>query len=240
MEEIYLTSKDISSSYEMYYGYESHIYKFDSDTVMKIFRTDDEDVLKNKRQKIILLSDLDVDFIPIKLIYIDGIFKGYVYRNLADYSPINCLIQKKKEKYEILFKIYAKLEQLHKYGIIYGDLHQDNILYNGHDIVICDLDNSYINGLGFDTTNNHISRYIDFVKTIDNRLDNFAMNLLTVYYIQNISYAYIYDYLITEGRLKRPLNSKKNNEIIQEMICLKPDYSGELFIDNPRKKLTLK
>lgn len=240
MEKIYLTSKDINPNYEIYYGYESNIYKFDSDSLMKIFKTDDEQILENKRQKIILLSDLDIDLIPSKLIYIDGKFKGYVYQEAKKYSPINCSVQNKKEKYQILTKVKNKLQKLHELGIIYGDLHQDNILYNGNDIIICDLDNSYLNGFSFDTKNNHISYYIDRVKSIDTRMDNFALNLLTIYYLQNISYAYIYDYLITEGRLNGTLNSKKNKEILNEMVCLNPQYSGELFIDNPRKKLTLK
>ena len=133
MEEIYLTSKDINPDYEMYYGYESNIYEFDAYNLMKIFRTDDENELNNKLEKIRLLSQLPVDFIPLKLVYIYGKFKGYIYNHIEEYEPINSFKQKKSEKYEVLHKIKDKLDILHSYGIIYGDLHQDNVLYNGID-----------------------------------------------------------------------------------------------------------
>ena len=44
MEKIYLTKNDINPDYEMYYGYESQIYEFDAFNLMKIFKTNDEEI----------------------------------------------------------------------------------------------------------------------------------------------------------------------------------------------------
>ena len=239
MEKIYLTKNDINPDYEMYYGYESQIYEFDAFNLMKIFKTNDEEILKNKLEKIILLSKLPVDFIPIKLVYIDGKFQGYVYKHIEDYQPINCFEQKKSEKYDVLQKVKAKLEELHKYGIIYGDLHEANVLYNGNNVLLCDLDNVHLNSFTFDKTNTQIKHYIEMVKNIDERLDNFALNLLTICYYKNISYSYIFNYLLSKYNGKEKIKTEKISKIISEMTFLKPNYSGELLIDIPQKKLTL-
>lgn len=240
MEKIFLTSENIKQSKIKYFGYESNIYEFDENFLMKIFKDDNQELLNNKLKKILLLSELDLDLTPLKLVFIDGCFKGYIYEELKGYYPIDGLVQKKKEKEKILLEIKEKLHQLHQLGIIYGDLHQQNILYNGSNIVICDLDNVSINNLKFDTKNNHIYYYMARINVFDTRLDSFIFNLLTISYYQNISYDYVITYLITQGKLSHKFNTSENRKIISEMICLTPDYSGELLIDNSRKKLTLK
>lgn len=239
MEKVFLTSEEIKQAKSKYSGYESNIYEYSKDYLMKIFKDDDKDLLNNKLKKVLLLSNLNLDLVPLKLVFIDDCFKGYIYEELKGYYPIDGLVQKKKEKEKILLEIKDKLEQLHQLGIIYGDLHQQNILYNGKDIIICDLDNISINGLDLDKKNNHIHYYTARMNTLDNRLDNFIFNLLTISYYQNISYYYVLKYLTSYGKLSYKFNTSKNKEIIREMICLKDDYSGDLLIDNKKKKLTL-
>lgn len=239
MENIYLSSKDFNPNSKIYYGYESNIYEFENDYLLKIFRKNDEKILQNKYDKLLLLSQFDLDLVPLKLVYIDGIFKGYIYKNSKDFYPINGLVEKRKEKEKILLKLKEKIEQLHNYGIIYGDLHQQNILYNGTDIILCDLDNVSINGYDFDTKNNHMIHYLNRINEIDTKLDNFIFNILTISYYDNITYDFVRSYLLNNGRLPHIFNTPENRKIIKEMLLLDNNYSGKLLIDNRKKKLTL-
>lgn len=236
MNKIYLNSKDFNFN-EIFYGYESNIYLFDSIHLMKIFKTDNIEVLKNKLTKIELLSEINSnDVLPVDLVYIDDIFKGYtsIFRN--NFKPINSLEQKKKIKYYILNEVAKKMSFYHSLGIALGDIHEGNILFNKdtNEVILCDLDNTSISNIGFDILNNFQKDYLKYLKSsLD--IDAFTFNLLTVSYIQNVLYSRSFSYLREFG-LKGLLNTSENRQIAKQMITFSSEFSGDLFINHVKKR----
>ena len=237
MKKVRLDSDIFKGQVPKYTGCESNIYEYNGELI-KIFETNNVHILYNKLLKLNILSELDsIDINPEKLIFLNGIFKGYSYKEKKDYSPINSLKIKRSEKIEILKMIKDKLEFYHNLGIIYGDLHQENILYNGKDIIFCDLDNVSINGFMFDKNNKYMEKYLTFIPNIDEKLDNYMLNLLTVSFYQKIEYSFILTYLQIDSMLSYKFNTKKNRQIVQDMVTLKYENFDELLIDNMKKSL---
>lgn len=237
MNEIYLESKDFNFV-QKFSGYESNIFSYNNNSLIKIFKTNNNSVLNNKLQKLKILYTLQTDdVLPIDLIYIDGIFKGYRSNYRRNFYPINGFEQKKKEKYIILKKILEKINYYHSLNIYFGDLHEKNILYNKstRQVILCDLDNFIIDDLDFDIKNNYQKKYLKNNNTIK-YMDEFIFNLLTISYIQNISYSYVFDFLLNNG-LKGILNTPENYDIIYQMLNYSQEFSGELLINHTRKKI---
>lgn len=237
MNEIYLESKDFNYIY-LLYGYESEIFLYNNDKIMKIFKTDDRNVLNNKLQKLKYLHTLNTnDVLPIDLIYIDGIFKGYTSILKKEFYHIDSLKQNKKIRYYILNEVLKKLKYYHSLGITFGDLNPHNILYNKktNEVILCDLDNVSINELNFDVVNNYQDDYLYHYKTKEN-MDEFIFNILTVSYIQKIYYAYTLNYLRING-LHGLLNSKENSIISKQMYQYSKDFNGDLFLDHIKKRI---
>ena len=237
MNEIFLESKDFKFP-QKFTGYESKVYLYDYNSLIKIFKTDDINVLNNKLQKLKLLRSLSTnDVLPTDLVYIDGIFKGYksVYRQ--DFNPIDCLKQNKKTKYYVLKRVLEKMKYYHSLGIILGDLHEENILFNKNDneVILCDLDNFWINNLDFDTKNNYQIRYLQNHNSMQ-YMDEYIFNLLTISYIQKIAYPYVLSYLRRNG-LKGILNSKENQQILEQMYKSTDNYNGDLFLNHLKKRI---
>lgn len=237
MEKIFLESKNFNFK-QTFFGYESNVFLCDDDNLIKIFKTNNSEVLNNKYKKLEILSHLSTnDVLPNALIYIDGIFKGYksVYRK--NFYPINGFEQNRKIKFKILKDILEKMNYYHSLNIYLGDIHQNNVLFNKEtkEVILCDLDNFSINNLDFDKTNNYQNLYLQS-STSKEYMDLFIFNLLTISYIQNISYPYVLDFLLDNG-LKGILNTPENYNILTQMLNLKDGFSGDLLINHTKRKI---
>ncbi len=238
MDKLNITESFIKNNTRKHCGYESNLYEFEKDYLIKIFKTEDSEILKQKEDKIEILNSLELNgIIPLEKVYIDNNFRGYLSKTEKDFHPVDSLRQKNKEKQRILLLLRKELELLHQNNILFGDIHSENILYDGNTIKLCDLDNAYINNINFDALNNYISTYIHNIDTIDYRIDNYALNIFTVGYLNKISFPYIFEFILNKGRLNYSLNSIENKIIINNLVNIRKEYNDDLLINHLKKGL---
>lgn len=128
----------------------------------------------------------------------------------------------------MLLKIIQKSNWTSKFknnGIYIGDISEKNIFVTDNGVKLCDLDNIRIGNLDFDVLNLFQKNYLREYENIDD-IDKYTFNLFTVSYLSKIIFSYVDDYL-KEEKLPKPINSKRNLELIREKNFIK-DY----FIDN--------
>lgn len=199
-------------------GIEGSIYEIYGN-LMKIYNTIDIEILRNKENKLEILSHTDLACRPICLIKNNGTLTGYVMKKQTGYSSLEkeCLNTSKRKKINNLYKIKEKLEHLHELGIIYGDIKLDNIITNGTNIEFCDLDNCYIDGYNFDILSNNQKYYLKRAQEINEQMDNYIFNLLSAAYISKIYEPYIIEYLKSYS-LPFIFRNKENKEILTTML----------------------
>ena len=215
--EIINVERDIIDTYTPFHGREGYLYVY-KDSLIKIFIN--HDVIDNKINKVKLLHEIDLDITPTSLVSINGNIVGYSMPYLKDYHSVDPIYLSKKKKLIIMHKLIDKLEDLHKKGIIYGDIRIGNILINKNlDVVLCDMDNVYINGYGYDILGNISKRYIDKFG-IDESLDIYSFNLCLACMLYNVIEPVVLDFLRFQPKLFKKYN-KDYMEIIDNMITLK-------------------
>ena len=218
----------------IYKGYESNIY-YMYGLLIKIFKTNEIDILKNKRKKIEILNSLPIECKPILAVEKNGINIGYAMKEMKNFYTLDnkLLSTKKSSKINDLKKIKIELDQLHKYGIIYGDLAFKNILTNGDNFCLCDLDNCKINDYNFDMTSFNQFLYLKRINEIDEKLDDYMFNILTIGYTYNIALSYVLSYL-REHNIPFRFNNKENREILNNMFYISDENKENLnlFINN--------
>ena len=128
-------------------GTESYIYQKDSKTIFKIFKTESPSVLDNKFQKIILLFKRNIDFMinPIATLSCEGNFVGYqmfFLENCEWYQFPLCTYYFKELKDDLLI--------LEDYGILYGDVWNENLFLFDGKLFLGDSDNIQIDGYPMD------------------------------------------------------------------------------------------
>lgn len=225
---------DFSELNPVYIGYESNIY-YIYNLLIKVFKTDNIDILKNKRKKIEILNSLPIECKPILAIEKNGVSIGYAMKEMKNFKTLDdkLLSTRKNLKIEELKKIKLELERLHKLGIIYGDLGLRNILTDGDNFCFCDLDNCKINDYNFDMPNINQKLYLKRVQEIDEKLDDYMFNILTIGYIYNISLSHVLSYL-RDYDIPFKFNTKENKDILNTMFFVSDKNKDDLdlFIDN--------
>ncbi len=233
--DIIKLNSDALNSFKYYsQGYESTIYE-NNGYLYKIFKTDDKDILKNKLNKLEILSELDTnDILPIALISIDNDIKGYLtknenYRNLSYFDN-------KKDKLKNLKIIREKLDKLHDNNIIFGDISIENILTNDINIKFCDLDNTKVNNYDFDVLNNIEKKYLKYLDA-DIYLDNYMYNMFVISYVCKVHPPYCEDFIYKAYKKGLPhlYDTNYNGEILEAMIKLKDKEKIKRFEE--RKKI---
>lgn len=197
MDTIKITD-DIISSKPLYSGFESKIILY-KDNLIKLFF---DDVMEKKIKKLEILASIDEDIIKPKSIVLDIHDKpiGYSMDYKKDFHESNPKILSKSDKIKFLLLLKEKLDILHKYDIVYGDIRHPNILVNDNlDMYLCDLDSVQIGEYKSNVINMMAYPYIDNVKNIDVTLDNYVYNcyvlkvLLGFSNIDNDVLNYLYD-----------------------------------------------
>lgn len=234
MNRVDLKESDLPCGFTPIEGKESKIYKFKDDKLLKLFKMDEGIDTQNKLNKLLILSQLDIkENIFRDLVFVDDVLRGYTVDDLTKkgYKPTFCLEQKRKERLEILKKTLERLEEFHELGIIYGDITESNILYNGSNIIFCDMCNVNIGGYTFDMPNMYQRYYLNTINKIDSSLDNFMFNMhFIAYYLQEY-YVYVYAFL-NSTQLKGRLANDECKKIVHDILFLDENYNGDLFINH--------
>lgn len=186
---------------------------------------------ENKRKKIEIINDDSLfsdEVRPISLVYENGIFSGYTME-LEDYKTAD-IFDSRKKKIEILRKYKEKIEKFNEHGIYIGDISENNIFVTENGIKLCDLDNIRIGNLDFDIKNYFQREYLRNYEGIEN-IDKYTFNLFTIGYLSKTVSVFVDSYLKDE-KLPRPINSKRNYELIKEK-----NYTEDYFIDNLKKNI---
>ena len=193
-----------------------------------------EETFENKRKKIEIINNdplFSDEVRPISLVYENGMFLGYTME-LENYKTAE-VFDSRKKKIEILRKYKEKIEKFNKHGIYIGDISENNIFITENGIKLCDLDNIRIGNLDFDIKNCFQKEYLREYEGIEN-IDKYTFNLFTIGYLSKIVSVFVDSYL-KEGKLPKPINSKRNLELIKDK-----NYTEDYFIDNLKKEYILK
>lgn len=241
METTKLTS-DILFTQPIYQNNHSTTYLKDG-IYYKVFNNYNESDIDIMIEKILKLNDLGIlDQVVLGSTSDKGVINGYKY-TVGDYDysklkPLDSISTSKKDKIEDLDNLKIKLDQLHQYNIVHGDLRLKNILTGKNkttgkrDIIFKDLDNVSIDSDNFGYSSYQQKRYINKLG-IDTNLDNMMYNIAVISYLANVIEAHAIDY-VREFGLPRSLNSSENKEIIETMIKL--DRTKKIELLNYKKR----
>lgn len=116
------------------------------------------------------------------------------------------------KKYEILKKLADLLTKLYESDIVYGDLSPNNIICDDEEIYLCDVVNSKIGDFDFNEYSSVMANYKYKDGPMDYRLDYYMLNLLTIYYLNNIEYDEVLN--VVENTLVNSFNNKQTEYII--------------------------
>ena len=237
INKIVLKEEDYLKYYPTYFGYESKIYRLDSNTLLKVFN-DRINNPNNKLKKLEILSQLDINENVFKdLVFVDGKFIGYTMEDLTKkgYRTINCCEHFSNKRIEISKLVWQRIEELHNLGIVYGDIREPNILYNGKNIIFCDMDNIKIQDYWFDIVSKINENYLYKTHFNYDFFDNYTFNIFFIGYYQKLHMPDLkYD------DLEKRINNDECRKIAYEMAFLNENYTGKLFIDHLNDTFTTK
>ena len=197
--------------------------------------------LPNKEKKIKLIEEKKSLIDEVKILgpaYENEEFKGYImireFLKYLDYLPKNFkdIFTIKRKKIAYLKLIREKIEKLNDDGIFIGDFNEKNFLTdkNVSLVKLCDLDNFKIDELDFDTKHKFVQKFENSSAKAD-YIDSYCFNLFTISYLLKIDMPYLSDYL-SNYKLPKFLDNKKNREILDSMIHLDSSYQKKYLIDN--------
>lgn len=191
MEILKITTDDIKEEKRFKEGFESIIYTYKDGSLIKVYY-DRKYFLKNTLKKIELFSQLSIPFValPQKMVELSGEKVGYSMQKINGITlDVARRILTEEEIIKILKKLERILEDLHKHDIVVGDLNPQNILTDGEDVYLLDIVCSKIGNYNFSEKSKTMSVYLSYNKIVDKRMDNFMLNILTVYMLnRNLLY----------------------------------------------------
>ena len=242
MKNIEISKELVEKAQENHYDYgaESYIIKSSHNTLYKIFKEKDPNVLENKLQKVIRIPKKKVDFFtnPISTLSCEGNFVGIEMNYVEDESAWWKYNLNPIEKIKLLLDLKEKLLILEDKNIIYGDIKDDNILINKNrkEIKFCDVDNISIDEYKMDLH----PAVLKITKLEDaSSIHSFMHNFFTLDQLEcpGLSYDRVLYNLNDYELFNFNLNAYN---ILREMSMLKERqkvkiYTGGYLIDNLRK-----
>ena len=216
---------------------ESIIYRYLDDdgeeVVLKVFKNAPfkksmKDTLRNKEQKLEILSSLDTpDLVQAKdLVFKDGKLVGYTMKEVI--GETISTESRNSAKIEYLEKIKEAMLRLNIQGINIGDFSTSNFIVDGQGNLTCiDIDNYRINTdngtLDFDTS----LRYPDF---FENRCE--SNTFVDRYCFNMFALCLIAPGYFSPSELQffpQDLKSKHNDHVVSEMFTLGNNYQGNIL-----------
>ena len=144
----------------------------------------------NKREKIRILSNLDNPYItkPFDDINDEEYCCGYYMENFKSTALSKQELTSFDRRLNILYSLKEGIEKLHEKDIVVADLRPANILVNEKDEVkLCDVDGFKVGKYDAGWLNVYSNIYFEKNRCIDNGIDIFSFNLLTLFYLLNYS-----------------------------------------------------
>lgn len=234
--ELYYKKSEIENLKWLGSGMEAKVYvdktksHFDSEIALKVFfypfKYD-----HSKREKIRILNIHDIPGIikPYDSINNEDGCTGY-YMEYFYSSPLSERTDLPYErKLIVLHSLKETIERLHKKEIIVGDLREQNILVNEKDEVkICDVDGFKVGHFDMGWLNIFSNIYFERYKRIDEGLDIFSFNLITLFYLLN----YSKDEKTRSIHQIEELDSLEERDKIIQKVIRNFDYSKRYIIDD--------
>lgn len=138
-------------------------------------------------KELLLLNKINIDSIikPINIVNIDGLNKGFTMEYFngksLDYTPNDY-----ESRIKILKNAKNNLLEIHDKGIIVGDVHSGNILYNSKfETKFCDADGMIISKDNPKRMNNLEREYFEIMGVVDKTCDIYLFNILTLAILLN-------------------------------------------------------
>lgn len=275
MKEINIDVRNFKEKFEeglesiIYYYFDSNYYL--DDVLYKRFRSVEyirnynndisPDMLKNKYEKILMISSLNCLKDEVKLLDVGfekDKFSGYTMKKSSlkplkaahkilddgsyqlTYHKSNGLSLTFKDKINYLKLLREKIEKLNNMDVYIGDFNYENFLVSNNmdKIVLCDLDNLKMWSHDFDNKTASVKKYEEACMNTNNNtnidgLDSFCFNIFTLSLILNQSNFTTLRH-IDELKLPKELDNFENNEILDSMKHLDKTYKPRYIIDKFR------
>lgn len=195
-----------------------------------------EVIRENKFKKIKLLYDMK-DYKnglrPLETFSLNGKFVGYRVEYL-DCLVLQFTVLSIEEKIFYLKQIKDILLFYHELGIIYGDIKDNNIFIDKKKkrIIFGDIDNMKIGKYDIDSMSSFASNFISKYGMVDNNLDSYMFNLMTMEQFMKCDNWY-YSVLenLSFGKIPQELNNYKSRKLVKEILDVNRNYREEYFID---------
>ena len=213
---------------------ESTIHPFMYKDKKKVFKLFKEGInIDNKFEKIVLLNDRlkNIDFVVTAecIIKYNGKPIGYIMPYI-DGEIFDSLSFRKKDNILILKDIAEKVKELHKLGIVCGDLIDNIMVDSNKNIYFIDIDNFLIDNLTINTKTILLKEYEKQIQKFDYKFDYYILNLLTLSIITKIDPNYLeLQYRINPERFN--FKDEEINQIVRNTFNLKDVYEEELIVD---------
>lgn len=228
--------------FEMKTG-ESTIHPFMYKNKKKVFKLFKEGInIDNKFEKIVLLNDRlkNIDFVVTAecIVKYNGKPIGYIMPYI-DGELFNSLSFRKKDNILVLKDIAEKLKELHKLGIVCGDLIDNIMVDSNKNIYFIDIDNFLIENLTINTKTILLKEYEKQIQKFNYKFDYYILNLLTLSIITKINPNYLkLQYRINPERFN--FKDEEINQIVRNTFNLKDVYEEELIVDKITSNKDLK
>ena len=230
MKNFKIEPKNILRTFRIEEESNMYIYNLNGkEVLLKLFTTDNEEKLENKRKKIEIMSEnkaINDEMGNIGNAIFDGKIVGYFMPIDMEYVRTISEYDRRKDKIVALKKLREKVEKLNENGVFIGDFDKNDILIN--------LDKCKIDGMDFDKTSKNIDRFNRKCKNQEN-IDSYTLNLFTIELLERIYPPYVVNYLIN-NELPKYLDTKVNRSIVREMNSLDDSYQKRYLIDDIHAK----
>ncbi len=249
MNNIYFkSSQELTEFHKLFYwksGSEGNIYRIPDgikNILLKLFYNPfngaslPEKTIQNKRKKISTLKKMVLpNRVQVKgNVFLDDKFIGYILTEAMNYQDLCFNSFTTFQKLEFLRRLKTQLQRFHALGIIYGDLKSNNVLSHISNYklgCLCDLDNMQVKGYPIDITSDYVDEFLFQYGDINEKLDWYMFNLLTLETIFGLDKTTYMAYIETRSFMNNYTGNCSSLKAMQHITSL---YKGDLLIDDPR------
>lgn len=189
---------------------------------------------ENKERKVTELFQMNLDGLikPIRTISYNGIIIGYEISYDKNDIALRDLTLPRQELIKVLKSSRDILLQLKEKDITYGDVTEDNILYNpkSKKVKFCDIDNIRLGIYPVDSRGFSLNKYYTETGTIDAKADAYMHNLLTIRLLSYPSNAYDNEVLVDLRRGNYPSKFKLPAKDIFRSMTDTKTFNGEYVV----------